>query len=434
MKKINKAFTLVELIVVITILAVLWTISFVSFQWYAASSRDSVRITDLSNISKVLKLNTSAGVPLLIPENAIDITSSWSVLVTQWQMWNKLLSYYWINNGGIDPLDKEPYVYSINNNKTKYQLLWFLESENFLSTSINKTFADNQNKIPRLVWDYVWIMMNQLTNEALVKTVDLDSVDIDWSTENLSIIFDETSVIKGKQLQGLKNVSSYWTYKSCFDLLNNQPELKNKDWYYFLNFWWKIDSTYCDMTNDGWGWSLYTWKWWHHFSFTGWLAINLDMINAIDFEHIRYDYKTPMWVKFPLIYKPFSKEEWKTILKNYERVPELDWNSVGHYANNTDFTNAFSIWEGNTSSITLLPFHNVLKTSNITKMLWRMDWNRKYTMLSWTAFWHDTSVSNLLRFPSTPYNWTYVIWNETFPHIPRHIAWNDWREIMIWLK
>jgi hypothetical protein len=35
-----------------------------------------VRVTDLKNISKVLKLNTSAGIPLLIPENAIDITSS----------------------------------------------------------------------------------------------------------------------------------------------------------------------------------------------------------------------------------------------------------------------------------------------------------------------------------------------------------------------
>jgi len=36
MKKSNLAFTLVELIVVITILFILWTISFISLQGYSA--------------------------------------------------------------------------------------------------------------------------------------------------------------------------------------------------------------------------------------------------------------------------------------------------------------------------------------------------------------------------------------------------------------
>lgn len=34
-----KAFTLVELIVVITILSILWTIAFISLQWYSSNSR-----------------------------------------------------------------------------------------------------------------------------------------------------------------------------------------------------------------------------------------------------------------------------------------------------------------------------------------------------------------------------------------------------------
>ena len=52
----KKAFTLVELIVIITILAILWTIAFLSFQWYTKSARDSVRISDLKNIEKALSL------------------------------------------------------------------------------------------------------------------------------------------------------------------------------------------------------------------------------------------------------------------------------------------------------------------------------------------------------------------------------------------
>ncbi|MFK7780612.1 MAG: prepilin-type N-terminal cleavage/methylation domain-containing protein, partial [Candidatus Gracilibacteria bacterium] len=46
----KKAFTLVELIVVITILAILGTIAFISLQGYSKSSRDSVRISDVSNM------------------------------------------------------------------------------------------------------------------------------------------------------------------------------------------------------------------------------------------------------------------------------------------------------------------------------------------------------------------------------------------------
>ena len=46
------AFTLVELIVVITILAILWTVAFISFQWYTKDTRETVRISDIQNIKK----------------------------------------------------------------------------------------------------------------------------------------------------------------------------------------------------------------------------------------------------------------------------------------------------------------------------------------------------------------------------------------------
>jgi prepilin-type N-terminal cleavage/methylation domain-containing protein len=49
MKKLNqkKAFTLVELIVVITILAILATVAFMYWQTYVKDTRDAVRITDI---------------------------------------------------------------------------------------------------------------------------------------------------------------------------------------------------------------------------------------------------------------------------------------------------------------------------------------------------------------------------------------------------
>ncbi len=50
----KKAFTLVELIVVITILAILWTIGFMWYQQYWVDSRNSKRTLDLSNISNLI--------------------------------------------------------------------------------------------------------------------------------------------------------------------------------------------------------------------------------------------------------------------------------------------------------------------------------------------------------------------------------------------
>ncbi|HBA45092.1 TPA: hypothetical protein DCZ31_03890 [Patescibacteria group bacterium] len=46
----TSAFTLVELLVVISILAILATIAFLSFNSYSSKARDGVRITTLKSI------------------------------------------------------------------------------------------------------------------------------------------------------------------------------------------------------------------------------------------------------------------------------------------------------------------------------------------------------------------------------------------------
>jgi prepilin-type N-terminal cleavage/methylation domain-containing protein len=54
----EKAFTLVELIVVITILAILWTISFISIQGYSVSARNSKRISDIAQLYQKILIET----------------------------------------------------------------------------------------------------------------------------------------------------------------------------------------------------------------------------------------------------------------------------------------------------------------------------------------------------------------------------------------
>ena len=69
-KRTLKWFTLVELIVVITILAILWTIAFISIQWYTKNARDSRRVSDINNIQKSLELFTLQTEKYPLPDNA----------------------------------------------------------------------------------------------------------------------------------------------------------------------------------------------------------------------------------------------------------------------------------------------------------------------------------------------------------------------------
>jgi len=55
MRNTKKAFTLVELIVVITILAILGTIAFISLQGYSGEAKNSKVTSDLRNIASAIE-------------------------------------------------------------------------------------------------------------------------------------------------------------------------------------------------------------------------------------------------------------------------------------------------------------------------------------------------------------------------------------------
>jgi len=59
LQKNNSGFTLIELIVVITILAILGTIAFISLQGYSWQARDSARISNLGDINREISVGSA---------------------------------------------------------------------------------------------------------------------------------------------------------------------------------------------------------------------------------------------------------------------------------------------------------------------------------------------------------------------------------------
>ena len=143
----NKAFTLVELIVVITILAILATVGFISFQWYTSQSRDSVRISDMKIVEKALVLNnvTSGNYPA--PGNIDASVTHWK----QWEVSNEVLKkLQWITQVPVDPLTKTPMRYATTLDSKQFQLKYDLEA--ISQWNIYQIYA--QNIAHKITWNY----------------------------------------------------------------------------------------------------------------------------------------------------------------------------------------------------------------------------------------------------------------------------------------
>lgn len=128
-KKAVSAFTLVELVVVITILAILGTIGFLSVGGYSSRARDSERVTDVATLAKSLDLSVITAGTYPMPDNYFTVTYSGGSLWYQGAVGNGVIQklHTSISGGGIDgkptdPLKGNDYAYSILAETNAYQI------------------------------------------------------------------------------------------------------------------------------------------------------------------------------------------------------------------------------------------------------------------------------------------------------------------------
>lgn len=185
-KKTKQAFTLVELIIVITILAILATIWFVSMWNYLTSSRDSTRLTDMKSIYDAMSVYTVRTGETPFPDSdKLEVKNGSSILTYQWYVWDTVFRLIQLNNGWVDPKDKKNYVYTTDAARRKIQLMWYLETSDNVKVLgyfpfLNNTFADTND----LKWRYVYVYGDTLWILTDANKTPLQDV-ITWSGVNL---------------------------------------------------------------------------------------------------------------------------------------------------------------------------------------------------------------------------------------------------------
>ena len=207
----NQAFTLVELIVVITILAILWTIAFIALQEYPLLARNGKRIADIGTMQSSLEIfQVKTGV-YPTPSDAFTVSFSGA---TAWEQGGFGESVF--GNVGnlstlpVDPLTQNEYTYSITHTGKEYQIGGIQEGGSLL-VGPNVTSQVHAATIQALVeWNYNGQMLKVQsgpTDYILAVPTILTSDTEDVTVEE--IITRESFVV-----DGLRNIPATYVKES----------------------------------------------------------------------------------------------------------------------------------------------------------------------------------------------------------------------------
>lgn len=337
----KKAFTLVELIVVITILAILWTIAFLSFQGYSKNSRDSVRLNDIWKIDLSLELFITVGSNYPEPSNSFDVMYYDWLAWTQWSIWDSLITNLKsLDVKPLDPLYNNEYTYSVTKKRNEYQIWYLVESNDFWSFSSNEVYADSWKK-SKLSWNYNWrfLWVDTSTWSYLLAVPSIIS-SLKWETDLLDILSNEAFVYYWQE-----NVASSYTNTS-------------------LTFSWWFDYNPVDFVLYSWGLDkdmdindivimldrmhenydntpISEYLWWDTAYDESFYGITKILTNKYSFK--KFDWKLPKTCREIFFLENYSWfEEWNYILDS-----DWDWPKEPY--------SAYCMLDANNEIFTLLP-------------------------------------------------------------------------------
>lgn len=310
-KKSSKGFTFIELIISISILAILSILWFISYSKNLEDTRDWERESDILYISNALKLHKTKRWNYPTPWDKFNIVNSWTLVAIQWKM-NTGVVISTIQELPLDPYVNIPYIYSISRNNQEFQLSATLENNWINKALLNWDYkVVSKNIVPTIVLAISWALDVEINEFNVSWAINRTKFIFNKSINNLPYTFsspflpysDETSFsgllnnpkIEWKQENDYRNcndiliadkniwaweyqVNNYWIMenvictassipKNCKEILETTPSAPS--WQYLIMPEWVSRSFtgYCDMTTASWGWTLVA-KDWTSFDYT----------------------------------------------------------------------------------------------------------------------------------------------------------------------
>lgn len=261
--KINKnAFSFVELIVSVIIIAIVSTIWFVSYTSFLSDSRDSQRKSDLSQISSALKVYKQTRWYYAMPWEFFNVTYYWEPVVYQW-FFDTNVRISSLDRLPMDPRTKWPYTYSTTKNAQEFELSATLENQDKPIAIVNWTYKSvSINILPSIL---LAIERDSWENAEIVEW-EVNSW-WNWSENRNKFIFDQQSYnipysfIDWKPKSDWTELSEIMTYleennlywqntdfRNCLEIEESWKNIQN-DWsgmeYQIVDEFWILINTYC---------------------------------------------------------------------------------------------------------------------------------------------------------------------------------------------
>ncbi len=215
MKK--KWFTIPELFIVISIVAILSIIAFISLSTYNGNARDTKRLEQVWNITNALTLFSINTAKFPETSSGIVVTYSGSEVWTQGNFWAQTIRVTWkLFWDYKDPKFWNFYSYSVTSNRKEYQLWIMLEGDNVVAYNPIYESAFAASITTKLFWNYNWLIVHSKTGSTSnvlfapsITAIDLSNTDWLYIISQKKLAYSSFSASP----YSYKNTSWYqWTW------------------------------------------------------------------------------------------------------------------------------------------------------------------------------------------------------------------------------